>query len=397
MSTVAAVEPVAGRDAWDRFNWVWTALFGFTLAVPTVISLTSPIPGRDKLLLVVVGAAFATLFVLVVARHRQWWERRLGVLAVFWAVACAISAFLATLHESYIVLMYGLYPLMFATLGWWGMVPVVGLTAMMGWALGGWGSGSALVTNLFATAGLAALISVFISIIVRQSEQRRDAVNQLAATRAELAQTARRAGVMAERERLARELHDTVAQGFISVVTQLESAEQALDEQRPAEARDRLETARRTARENLRELRATVRALRPDLLSDTPLPVALQRAASRWSSTSGVPVDVRVTGDIASLGPDTELVLLRTAQEALANVGRHARASRVVLSLSFLGDAVTLDVDDDGIGFDRHQPVGGDGGFGLISMRERVEAVGGELTVESSPGDGTCIAVSVPA
>ena len=80
--------------------------------------------------------------------------------------------------------MYGLYPLMFATLGWWGMVPVVGLTALMGWALGGWGSGSALVTNLLATAGLAAVISVFINVIARQSEQRRDALNALAATRA---------------------------------------------------------------------------------------------------------------------------------------------------------------------------------------------------------------------
>jgi signal transduction histidine kinase len=362
-----------------------------------VISLISPnLAGSEKLLVVAAAAGLSALYWLLVARHPEWWERRLGILAGFWAVACGLTALLATLNESFTILMYGLYPLMFATLGWWGMVPVVGLTALMGWALGGWGSGSALVTNLLATAGLAAVISVFINVTARQSEQRRDALNALAATRAQLAETARQAGVLAERERLARELHDTVAQGFISVVTQLESAEQVLDE-RPQEAHERLEIARRTARENLQELRATVRALRPDLLSDAPLSLALERAAARWSATASVPVQVRVTGQALALRPDTELALLRTAQEALANVGRHASATRVVLSLSYLGDTVTLDVDDDGVGFEKRERPLGEGGFGLVGMRERVEAAGGEFTIESTPGQGTCIAVSVPA
>ena len=152
-------------------------------------------------------------------------------------------AVLASLHGSFTIALYGLYPLMFMTLGWWGMVPMVGLTALMGWALGGWGSGQSMVTNLLATAGLAALIAVFINAIGRQSEQRRDALAALAATRAELAEASRQAGVLAERERLARELHDTVAQGFISVVTQLESAEQALDGRHPGAA----DQARRAA------------------------------------------------------------------------------------------------------------------------------------------------------
>ncbi len=118
---------------------------------------------------------------------------------------------------------------MFMTLGWWGMAPIVGVTALVGWALGGWGSGPAMITNLLTTAGLALMIAFFVNAISKQSEQRRDALIQLAATRAELAESARQTGVLAERERLARELHDTVAQGFASVVTQLESAEQALE------------------------------------------------------------------------------------------------------------------------------------------------------------------------
>ena len=132
--------------------------------------------------------------------------------------------------------------------------------------------------------------------IARQSEQRRDALAALAATRAELAAASRQAGVLAERERLARELHDTVAQGFISVVTQLESAEQALDDDRPVEARERLGTRGRPPGTACTEVRATVRDLRPDLLAGASLIQAVQRAADRWSAASGVPVQVRVTG-----------------------------------------------------------------------------------------------------
>jgi signal transduction histidine kinase len=178
-------------------------------------------------------------------------------------------------------------------------------------------------------------------------------------------------------------------------VTQLESAEQALVE-RPEDAREHLEKARRTARESLDEVRCSVRALRPDLLRSASLTEALERAVRQASADSGVPVELRTTGDPVPLHPETELALLRTAQEALANAARHAAASRVIVSLSYLGDTVTLDVDDDGVGFDGRPRVRPDGGFGLIGMRERVEAAGGELTVESAPGQGTTIAASVP-
>jgi len=405
MSDVSRPEPATGGDAWDRFGWLWTALFAFTLGVPTVVALLDgALTAQQKLTVAAVAGLLAVLHWLVIVRHPDWWERRLVALAVYWAAASGLAVLLATMQQSFTILLYGLYPLMFLTLGWWGMVPLVGVTALMGWALGGWGSGSALITNLLATAGLAGLIGAFITTIARQSEQRRDALAALAATRAELAVASRQAGVQAERERLARELHDTVAQGFISVVTQLESAEQELDDDRPDAARVRLGTARQTARDSLAEVRATVRDLRPDLLAGSSLSQAVRRATERWSAVAGVPVDVRVTGDAIALHPDTELALLRTTQEALANVARHASATRVIVSLSYLGDTVTLDVDDDGVGFN---PAGNtfaadrelreDGGFGLIGIRERVQAAGGELTVESAPGRGTTIAVSVPA
>jgi signal transduction histidine kinase len=379
--------------------WLWHALFGVTMAMPAVIAVTdSATPGGRKVLVVGLVAVIGVLHWLVIARHPQWWQRRVAPLTVYWAVMCALLTALAWLHPSFTLALYGQYPLMIMTLGWWGIVSVVGLTALMTWAVGGWDSPKEVLTGLLVTAGLAAMITYFLEVISRQSEQRREALTQLAATRAELAEASRQAGVVAERERLARELHDTVAQGFISVVTQLESAEQALEEPGGlAQARRRVETARQTARTSLEELRRSVRALRPDLLESSSLPAALAQLANRWSAEAGIPAEFRSTGDPVPLRPDAELSLLRIAQEALSNVARHAAASRVIVTLSYVGDTVTLDVDDDGVGFDGQPRPRADGGFGLLGMRERVEAAGGALAVESVPGRGTTIAASVPA
>jgi signal transduction histidine kinase len=331
-----------------------------------------------------------------VARHPQWWQTRLLPLAAYWVVACALVVLLVRLEDSYTVVLYGAVPLMFITLGWWAIVPVVGLTGLIGLALGSWGEGPARLGNLLFTAALAVVIGGFVEAVTRQSEQRRDALAALAATRAELAENARHAGVLEERERLSRELHDTLAQSFTSVVTHLEAAEQALDE-RPAEARRHVDTARRTARDGLADVRRSVRALRPDLLEDAGLQGALERLVRRWSGDTGVPAELRTTGRSRTLRRDADTALLRTAQEALANVARHARASRVVVSLSYLEDVVTLDVDDDGVGFDGTPEPRPDGGFGLISIGERIAAVGGELSIEAAAGQGTTVAVSVPA
>jgi len=383
-------------DVGDRLNVLWHGLFLATLALATALALLD-----EELTLAERGVVAALVLVLVgwhwlvLARHPDWWERRYLAMAGYWVVACGLVVLLADRHQNFSLVLYGLYPLMFITLGWWAMVPIVGVTAGVGWAIGGWGAGPGSIVNLLATAGLALLVAVFVSAISRQSEQRREALAQLAATRAELAAAARHAGVLAERERLARELHDTVAQGFASVVTQLESAEQALDA-RPQDAREHLAKARRTARESLTEVRRSVRALRPDLLEGGSLPEALEQTVRRWSADVGLPAELRTTGTPVPLSPETELALLRTTQEALANIGRHAGASRAVVSLSYLGRTVTLDVDDDGIGLAGSSPRRADGGFGLVSMRERVQAAGGELTIESAAGQGTTIAVSVP-
>jgi signal transduction histidine kinase len=198
--------------------------------------------------------------------------------------------------------------------------------------------------------------------------------------------------VLDERQRMAREIHDTLAQGLTGIVTQLQAADR---EDGPDRDR-RLARVRALARDSLSEARRAVQALRPEPLAGSRLPEALSELAGRVTETSGVTVHAETTGDVRPLLPEVEVTLYRVAQEALANAEKHAKASRIGLTLSYSDEVVLLDVVDDGVGFrpgDR-----GDGtGFGLEAMRHRVQRVAGTLSVESAPGGGTAVNAQVPA
>jgi signal transduction histidine kinase len=241
------------------------------------------------------------------------------------------------------------------------------------------------------------LLSVaYMASVVRQSRERQRLIEQLQATRAELAAAERQAGTLAERQRLARDLHDTLTQGFASVVLLLEAAQESLALGRPVERH--IAQALRSARDNLAESRRVVWALRPRPLAEQPLPQALQELTGRLAEETGLRAETVVTGTARPLPAHVEEALLRIVQEALANVRKHAAASRVTVTLSYLDDAVTLDVHDDGVGFDQAATAAAaGGGLGLRAMGERVAALGGSLVVESAPGEGTTIAVEAPA
>ncbi len=211
---------------------------------------------------------------------------------------------------------------------------------------------------------------------------------------AQLLAQAREAGMLDERQRMAGEIHDTLAQGLVGIITQLEAASQA-----PAGSHEwshHHEAAVELARESLAEARRSVQALAPAQLEHALLADALRSVAAKWSGRSGVSVSVAITGQQQALSEETELALLRVAQEALANVAKHAHASRVVLTLSYMRDLISLDVRDDGIGFVSGSPSPRRAGFGLTSMRQRIEALAGCLEIESGLGAGTTIAASVP-
>lgn len=239
---------------------------------------------------------------------------------------------------------------------------------------------------------IACTFTTFGHITSEQSRRRKEMVAEMAAMmeenaglHAQLLIQAREAGVLDERQRLAREIHDTLAQGFTGIITQLQA-----DENPPRH----VETALRLARENLAEARRSVHALSPPALVDANLPDALAEVVTGWTDRTGVAASVRTTGAARALHPEVEVTLLRAAQEALTNVAKHAAASRVGLTLSYMEDVVTLDVRDDGSGFD---PEARTGGFGLIGMRQRVSRLAGALVVESEPGGGTAVSASVPA
>jgi signal transduction histidine kinase len=213
-----------------------------------------------------------------------------------------------------------------------------------------------------------------------------------------LVEQARRAGLIGERRRLAHEIHDTLAQGFTSIVMNLEAAEAILPAEYSPQVHWHLDQARLTARESLTEARQLVWALRPKLLEEAPLPEALARLAERWSEASGVAAVTTVTGTPRPLAPEVEVTLLRVAQEALANVRKHARANRTALTLSYMNDRVALDARDDGVGFDPERMAGSgrEGGFGLGTMHERIERLNGTHSIESAPGEGTTLSVELP-
>jgi signal transduction histidine kinase len=215
---------------------------------------------------------------------------------------------------------------------------------------------------------------------------------------AQLLTQAREAGAGDERQRMAREIHDTLAQGMTGIITQLEAAQQTAHD---AERERRIDNAKRLARDSLAEARRSVQALRPQALEDSRLPDALAEEAARWTATSGVPAEVRTTGEPRALHPEVEVTVLRVEQEALANVAKHAAASHAWVTLSYMEDVVTLDVRDDGTGFAQpgagNEQRNGGGGFGLIAMRQRINRLAGQLEIESEPGAGTAVSASLPA
>jgi signal transduction histidine kinase len=227
---------------------------------------------------------------------------------------------------------------------------------------------------------------------VSQSEERGALIRELEASREEVGKLSMAAGIAAERSRLAAEIHDTLAQGFTSLVTLVQAAESELDRD-PDKARAHLSLAARTARENLTEARALVAGLMPSELTGTgSLDQAIRRQLSRLAEETSIAGSYRVDGQSVELPTALEVVLLRMVQEALTNVRRHAEATEVAITLRVGENRAALRVADNGVGFD---PSAVGGGFGLRGMRSRAAQVGGRLDVHSG-ADGTTVELEVP-
>lgn len=263
----------------------------------------------------------------------------------------------------------------------------------------------AMVLGPMFGAGFAVVTGLAYRALFLEAENQRVVADDLRRTRAELAKTQHDAGVLAERERLAREIHDTLAQGFSSIVLMGRSAGKALDEGDVKAANERLRIVQDTASANLAEARSFVRDLRPPALEESNLVDTLRRLCEKTETEAaarGTALRCRfeLVGTPLDLPNTYQTTLLRAAQASLANVWAHARASAVVVTLSFLGSEVTLDIFDDGVGFEPSKAAGnarGDGtGVGLQGLRERLATLEGSLDIESAPGEGTVVALRVP-
>lgn len=271
-----------------------------------------------------------------------------------------------------------------------------GIGAGISLGLVGLDPASALATSL-VTAPVsfvfAVVMGLWISRIHAQGERYRELADELRRSRDEVAALSAAAGAAEERERLSRDLHDTLTQTLTGLVMLGEQAERALDAGDEARARDRLARVASASRAAVAEARALVATTQP--LGAGGLAEAIERVAAGLRADAGLEVvcELAGAGDASALSREREVVLLRAAQEGLANARKHARASRVVVRLAALPDGgAELRVDDDGAGPGSARS----GGFGLAGLAERVRAVGGETRFGPRAGGGSRLEVRLP-
>lgn len=371
-----------------------TLLIGLTgFAVARAFLVSSPV----AIWTLIAGIAFVAVYLTGAWVARRNGETRIPQRgsAVAWVAALTLLwALLTWLSPEGAYLVFPLFFLYLHLLpGAGGVVAIVIATGFAICALGlhlGFNVGG--VIGPLVGAGVALLIGLAYRALTREAEERERLLAELIRTRRQLAETEREQGALAERARLAREIHDTVAQGLSSIQMLLRAAERDL----PESAAGHVRLARETAADSLAETRQIIRELTPGRLEDGLAP-ALRRLGLEQARRTSIPVDV-TAGDL-DLPMGTQTALLRIAQGALSNAVRHAHASRVAIDLSATEESVTLTVRDDGRGFDLDTAVADSheaDSFGLQAMRERVDQLDGALEVASAPGRGTTVRARLP-
>ncbi|WBB59238.1 sensor histidine kinase [Streptomyces sp. WMMC500] len=389
---------------WDVFSW---AIIGLL----TLITILGDVPAADRYgsLALVAGLgvgyavvrtrpgnpvrlAYGYLVLLILVLGVLSWLRD-GFGALYTVTLAQFVIFVDSLRGA--VLLSGL-----------GAVAItVGGAAREGWSAG------TLTTNAVSSVAVYA-VSVVIALLTPRAlalrDERARLRSRLADAEQRLAEAQKRQGAAEERERIAREIHDTLAQGFASIVVLAEAARAGMADE-PGRSAQQLQSIERTARENLAEARVLVGSAPRDGVAAGSVAATLRRTLDRFAEDTGLAVDAELP-DVDCDQP-TRIALLRCTQESLANVRKHAAASTVGVVLAAGPEGIELEITDDGKGFvpgAGESPPGGGadgardgavpaGGFGLDGMRRRLAEFGGELTVTSSPGDGTRILVTVPA
>ena len=385
-------------EMWRRQLVWWHLFFGVLVATTAAVLLAED---GDHVGWSLVGLA------VIAAAYAVWGRRGIGeqapraadlYLTVAWVGLVALMALDGS--GTAWILTFGLFPQT------WAMLPrnraavvvvaaVVAIGAVRLWQAPRTGDDAVgIAISTVITLSISLALGLFIHKIINEADSRAFTIDELRRTQAQLAAAERAQGVAGERERMSREIHDTLAQGFTSLVTLARATEAALDRGDLDVVRERVRLIEQTAADNLSEARLIVAETTPGHLQSRTLSEALGRLVDAVAAESGMRGSLVVQGEPTVLPANSEVVLLRTAQEGLANVRRHAHAGSFEVRLTYAADApVSLEVADDGVGFAPDTP---DRGYGLDGATARADEVGGRFEVHSAPGSGTRLRMEVP-
>ncbi|AUH42928.1 sensor histidine kinase [Streptomyces sp. CMB-StM0423] len=390
---------------WDVFSW---AIIGLL----TLTTLLGDVPAGDRYGSLALLAVLALGYAAVRRGHGNTVRLASGYLVVLIVVVGLLSwlrdgfGVLYTVTLSQFVIFANTPRSAIVHSGLGALAITLGGSLRQGWSV------DSLATNATSSVAVYAVGVVMALVTPRAVAARDERVrlrSRLADAEEQLTEAQKRQGAAEERERIAREIHDTLAQGFASIVVLAEAARAGLAAE-PEKSAQQLQSIERTARENLAEARVLVGAAPRSGVAAGSVATTLRRTLDRFAEDTGLAVEAELP-DVHCDQP-TRIALLRCTQESLANVRKHAEASTVGVVLAAGPEGVELEITDDGKGFvpgtvgrgaaggrEGTVPDGAvpDGGFGLDGMRRRLAEFGGELSVTSSPGDGTRILITVPA
>lgn len=380
-------------EVWEQWDWLWH-FSAYGLLILNVIFVYNSEPGIVDFSFFLLLSALLGLWYIPfvnISTLRIWHHPKRGALYMvpgwaIWAGLISLTADSLLLIGIFFPLVFSRFPIrwatgitFFQTLGLYFLYILLYPTEH--WLL--------ILMIISGLLLISTIIGAFISSIIIQSTDRQRLIDDLTRSRANLMRVEREAGRLTERQRLARDIHDTLAQHFTSIIMHLSAAKHSNPESVPSE----VQQAEDAAREGLDEIRRIVWDMQPEQIEKASLVEAVEELAARWSAENSVQVKMKVTGTPHSLPSSAETALLRISQEAMHNINKHAQAKNVNITFSFMEDMFVMDIADDGLGF---EPSKIKNGFGMKTMRDRVEELSGTLTIESERGAGTAIAVSIP-
>lgn len=380
-------------EVWEQWDWVWH-FSAYGLLILNIIFVYNSEPRITNFSFFLVLSALLGLWYIPfvnISTLRIWDNPKRGALYLvpgwaIWAGLISLTNQSLMLIGIFLPLVFSRFPILWATgitffqtLGLYFLYIILYPTEY--WLL--------ILMIILGLLIISTIIGAFISSIIKQSTDRQRLIDDLTRSRANLMRVEREAGRLIERQRLARDIHDTLAQHFTSIIMHLSAAKHS----NPESVQSEVQQAEEAAREGLDEIRRIVWDMQPEQIEKASLIEAVEELAARWSAETSVQVKMNVTGTPHSLTSSAETALLRILQEAMHNINKHAQAKKVNITFSYMEDLFVMDIADDGLGF---EPSKIKNGFGMKTMRDRAEELNGTLTIESEQGIGTAIAVSIP-